>query len=527
MSFKITLLCFLSLPALAGPAMDSVESGLQTMVDSGDARAIVIGLYDDGETSVAGFGRLGRANASSPKADTLFEIGSITKVFTALLAEQQVMAGRLAWSDTLAERLPGVAFASDAVAGITLSELAAHTSGLPRLPDNMPVDDPLNPYAGFDRNRLEAFLEDFNPASLDKSFAYSNLGMGILGEIAASAAGLSYEEAMRRDVLDGLGMDDTGIDMDIDGRLAQGFSGGADMPNWDGFDAMAGAGALLSTASDLLLFIDANFDDDNAALESLRQRAAAADSSFGWIRETHDDGDTIFWHNGGTGGYASFLAVRPEQGTGVVILSASTEAGRITELGLAQITGDAPAPEPTDLAPYVGAFELAPGFNLSIFEKDGRLYGQATGQGAFPLKKSGENEFSFATAGIRIEFNGSEQGFDSIDFHQGETTTLAKRVAGDAGPRQYTVIDVDADSLTELVGKYQLAPQLVITVTARDAQLFAQLTGQPAFPVFAFGPDKFFFRVVDAQLLFERGESGDVVAVILDQNGRQRAPRVE
>ncbi len=516
-----------SFPAFAGPALDTVEAGLQSMIDEGEARAIVIGLYDNGKTSVAGFGQVSRADTASPKADTIFEIGSITKVFTVLLAEEQVMAERLAWSDTLGMRLPDVDFASDAVAGVTTGELAGHVSGLPRMPDNMPMADPMNPYAGYDSALLQEFIGGYEAASLDKAFAYSNLGMGLLGEIAASAAGLSYEEAMQRDVLSGYGMSDTSVTIRDPERLAQGYSGGADMPNWNGFDALAGAGAVLSTTEDMLRFVDANFDDDNAALETLRQNTLSADSAFGWIKETHDDGDTIFWHNGGTGGYASFLGIRPETGTGVVILSASTDTGKITELGLAQVKGEELVDSSGDFAQYAGTFQLAPGLMLALFEDGGRLMGQATGQGAFPLDKTGEHEFSFAAAEIRIVFNAGEQGFDSIDFQQGGMTTVASRVADDQGPRQYTAIDVEADALSDLVGGYQLSPALVITITANDAQLFAQLTGQPAYPVFAYEEDKFFFKVVDAQLIFERDEAGNVSAVILNQIGQQRAPRIE
>ncbi|MDJ0916506.1 MAG: serine hydrolase [Woeseiaceae bacterium] len=527
MRTKTILLCLLSFPAFAGPALDSVEAGLQSLIDDGDARAIVIGLYDNGKTSVAGFGQLSRDNDASPKADTIFEIGSITKVFTTLLAEEQASAERLAWSDTLGMHLPDVEFASDAVADITIAELAGHTSGLPRMPNNMPMDDPMDPYAGYDSAMLQAFIGALEPVSLDKSFAYSNLGMGLLGEIASSAADLSYEEAMQRDVLSQFDMADTSVRITDPERLARGFSGGADMANWSGFDALAGAGAVLSTTRDLLSFVDANLNDDNAALESLRQRASSAENSFGWITEKHNDGDTIYWHNGGTGGYASFLGLRPESGTGVVILSASTNTGKITELGMAQIKGEELTVEEGDLGPYTGTYQLAPGLMLAVFEDDGRLMGQATGQGAFPLTKSGEHEFSFEAASIRIVFNAGEQGFDSMNFYQGGSTTAAPRVADDQGPRRYTAIDVEAGSLADLVGGYLLAPGLVITITANDAQLYAQLTGQPAFPVFAYEPDKFFFKVVDAQLIFERDEAGAVSGVILNQNGQQRAPRID
>ena len=517
----------LTFSANAGPLNEDVETGLQSMIDSGDARAIVVGLYDNGETSVASFGQISRDNADSPGSETLFEIGSISKVFTVLLAEEQVHAKRIAWSDTLAMRLPDVEFASDGVAGITLAELASHHSGLPRLPDNMPMADPMNPYAGYDRALLLEFLSRYSPEQLDKDFDYSNLGMGLLGDLAAHASGLPYGEAMRRDVLSRHGMHATGVSADSAKLLAQGFSGGADMPTWDGFDALAGAGALLSTATDMLRFIDVNVVGGDRALTSVQNRARAASSAFGWVTLEHEDDDPILWHNGGTGGYSSYLAIRPEHGTGVVILATTTAAQELTELGTIQITGNAPAVASQDLEPYAGSFQLAPGFVLAIFEEDGRLFGQATGQAPFPLEPTGENEFSLKTASIRVVFNPGEQGFDSIDFHQGGATTIAARVDAELGPRRFTAIEIDADALPELVGQYQLTPQLLITIIDRNQQLFAQLTGQAAHPVFPYAADKFFFKVVDAQLVFERDDSGKVAAVILNQNGQQRAPRID
>jgi hypothetical protein len=350
--------------------------------------------------------------------------------------------------------------------------------------------------------------------------------MGLLGEIAADAAGLAYSQAMQRDVLSKLGMQDTGVSTNAGGRLAQGFSDGADMPNWGGFDALAGAGALLSTVDDMLQFVDANFDDSRLTLNTVLKRARDAATAFGWHKLVREDGEAIYWHNGGTGGYASFLAIRPDQEEAVVILSTSTAGQRLTELGFAQITGEIAAATQQDLGPYTGSFELAPGFILSVFEKDGRLFGQATGQAAFPLAASGDNEFSLAAAGIRIVFNEAADGFNSIDFHQGGSTTIARRVAAATGPKKYTAIDVEAEDLQSLVGEYQLAPQIIITIIADGEQLYAQLTGQAAFPVFPYESDKFFFKVVDAQLFFERDADGRIDAVILNQNGQQRAPRI-
>src|SRR5690606_26888116 len=211
--------------------------------------------------------------------------------------------------------------------------------------------------------------------------------------------------ALERDVLAPLGLSATVVGPAgvPDGRLARGFSDGADMPNWT-FQAMAGAGAVLSNAADLLRFINLNLADDvPPLLAAVREEQVPGKIALGWHIDAVESDDRIYWHNGGTGGYASFLAFRPATRTGVVILSASTEYQRITELGLAQVKGEEAAAG-ADLSAYPGTYQLAGGMNLRIFVEDGRLFGQATGQGAFPLEPAGEHSFTFPPAGIRITF---------------------------------------------------------------------------------------------------------------------------
>jgi CubicO group peptidase (beta-lactamase class C family) len=526
----------LGLAAVAGaaPALaPGLQSALESAVERRDVRAAVVGLYQDGSSQVFGFGRIGPGNGPgderTPGADTVFEIGSVTKVFTALLAEAQVQAGRLDWDAPIAKYLEGVEFASDEVAAITPRELASHTSGLPRLPDNIERDDPFDPYAAYGRDELFAWLAGHAPGTLRKEYAYSNLGAGLLGIIAADAAGLGYGAALERDVLDPLGLSATGVGAAavLDGRLAPGFSDGADMPNWT-FQAMAGAGAVLSTAGDLLRLIELNLADDvPPLLAAVREEQVPGRIALGWHIEAVEGEDRIYWHNGGTGGYASFLAFRPATRTGVVILTASTEYQRVTELGLAEIKGEVAAAT-ADLSAYPGTYRLSEAMHLRIFVEDGRLFGQATGQGPFPLEPAGVHSFAFAPADVRITFAVEGDGpAQQLTFVQAGNTLQAPRVADDLGPRQYREIEVDADVLGQYVGRYELQPGAVITIEARGGQLYAQLTGQPAFPVFPYAKDRFFFRVVDAQLEFKRDDSGTVTGLVLHQAGPKPAPRIE
>ena len=508
-----------------------VSRTMERAIADGTVRAASIGFYDDGATRVVGFGRLGRDDPRTPDGGTAFEIGSISKVFTALLAQTQVDAGRLSWSDTIAERLNARPFASGRVAAIELRELATHASGLPTLPANFAPTDFEDPYAGYDRERLIGFLTGFDPPGLDKEYAYSNLGMGLLGEIAADAAGAPYAEAMAREVLGPLALRDTSVAAtpELAERLAQGYSAGIDMPNWGGFDALAGAGALVSTVDDMLGFIAANLEPDALAdaLGAIAVPRGAGVTGYGWHLQSFGDGDTVLWHNGSTGGYASFLAIRPQARTGIVVLTASTDAGLVTDLGFTAIVGAPESPAGiSDLSPYPGTYRLDDDFLLTVYRDDDELFAQATGQAAFRLRAVDAHRFAYVPADIEIEFAKLDDGAaQALTLTQAGTVTPAARIDDtDLDPIR-EIIRLDAANLADYVGEYTLAPGVVITVDAAGEQLYAQLTHQARFPVFAYADARFVYRVVDARLEFERDASGAVVAVILHQHGKQRAPR--
>ena len=517
-------------PSQGAEVRDEVLRDLQRSIDDRLMRGAAVGVYDAGDVAFAGLGTVGWGEEREPGRDTAFEIGSVSKVFTALLVQREVEAGRLSWSDSMRESLPTQEFGSRRIGQITLRELAMHTSGLPRMPDNFSPGDAPDPFAHYDRVRLSEFLETHDPGVLDKSYLYSNLGMGILGEIGAVAGDVSYADAMQQAVLSPLALGDTtvGIAGHIRDRLAQGFSAGLDAPNWDGFDALAGAGALVSTTDDMLKFIGAQYEGSeiDSALSALRADRNET-TALGWHVHELSAGDTVYWHNGSTGGYASFLALRPASRSGVVILSASTEADLVTELGFLQIEGAAPAAESAaDLDSYTGTYKLDNEFFLRIFRHDDLLFGQATGQAAFRLRETGPATFVYAPATIVVNFEPVEAGVSPhLMLTQAGRETPAPRIDEASSHSVRRIIDVAEGELSRYVADYELGPGAVITVTTDGDALFAQLTGQPRFPVFAYAPDRFLYKVVDAQLEFERSVDGRVTALVLHQNGVQRAPR--
>jgi hypothetical protein len=247
-----------------------------------------------------------------------------------------------------------------------------------------------------------------------------------------------------------------------------------------------------------------------------------------WI--TTDKG--IVWHNGGTGGYRGFLGFTADGRRGVVILA--NTAMDVDDLGFATLDADvplAPAYKATvlpsaSLDDYVGIYKLRDKFLLNVFRMNDGLFARATGQDAFPIFPSAPNEFFAKIAGISISFTRDPNGaVNGLVLHQDGDRAAAKLSLSELPP-ELREAAVAAATLGDYVGKYRFNFGVLDVALASD-HLEAQLTGQPPFPIFASARDKFFYKVVDAQLDFERDGGGKVVAVILHQNGRDmRAPRI-
>jgi CubicO group peptidase (beta-lactamase class C family) len=278
------------------------------------AAGVAIGVVRNGVPRVFAWG--------SATADSIFEIGSITKTFTGLVLAQMVAQGKVKLDEPVRELLPRGTVARPQGAEITLLDLVTQHSGLPRLPDNLAPADPDNPYSDYRALNLYQFLAGHGvekPA--DAPFLYSNLAVGLLGQALADRAGTSYAKLVSDEVTVPLQLSDTGVSLTA-GQQAR-FIPGHTFDNrparaWD-LDALAGAGALRSTAADLLSFLEANLHPESFAASGpgamrtlaaaltqshqLRADAGANKIAFAWFYnpQTKD-----YWHNGATGGYSSF-----------------------------------------------------------------------------------------------------------------------------------------------------------------------------------------------------------------------------
>jgi CubicO group peptidase (beta-lactamase class C family) len=317
------------------PPNDSLETLIRALVDSGSALGVVLGVVEaDGSRRIVWRGSAG-ANARPLGPRSVFELGSITKVFTATLLAEMVAAGRVALADPVARYLPpGTPVPARNGREITLVDLATHHSALPQLPGNMRPADRANPAADYSVEQLYAFLAGHElRREVGAQFEYSTLGFGLLGHALARAAGGTYEDVVRTRVLQPLGMRMTGVRRT--GDLADWMTEGHDargnvVRRLDSGEALAGGGALRSNAEDLLTFLWANIGDPRSRLQRamrdthVRRRDASAQLGvgLGWsIRSVA--GRTIVSHTGGTAGFRGFIGFDPERRVGLVLLANS------------------------------------------------------------------------------------------------------------------------------------------------------------------------------------------------------------
>ena len=400
-------------------------------------------IYTAGVSGVAGLPLDG---------NTVFEIGSITKVFTNTILADMVRRGEVRLDDPIAKYLPASVHVPQRDGKqITLLDLATQSSGLPRLPTNFAPADMNNPYADYSVKQLYDFLSSYTlTRDIGAQYEYSNLGMGILGHVLALRAHKTYAEFLKERVLDPLGMYDTGIALtpSMKSHMAQGFdANGTPTHLWD-LPTLAGAGALRSSTNDMLKFLAANLDSTHGplglamAFARAPKRPLGAKNSIGLAWNNFESfGTMITWHNGGTGGFRAYIGLDNAHHRGVIVLSNSTNSP--DDIGFhilePRVPLEGPPPalkvhteiavDPSKLDALVGVYELAPGFQLAITKEGSSLFGQATGQGKVQMYAESETQFFLKVTDAQITFVKDATGkVDQIILHQAGTDIPGRRV---------------------------------------------------------------------------------------------------
>jgi serine-type D-Ala-D-Ala carboxypeptidase/endopeptidase len=538
------------------PAMPTDSEIRQMLVDRIDVQhqsvGIVVGVIGAEGRRVVAYGRLEKGDPRPLNGDTIFEIGSATKVFTSLLLADMVQRGEVALDDPVAKYLPASAKMPERNGrSITLVDLATHTSGLPRMPTNFTPKDLTNPYADYSVDQLYQFLSSYQlTRDIGSQYEYSNLGGGLLGHVLALRAGMSYEALVRSRICDPLGMSNTRITVkpEMKARLAVGHNQGLEsVANWD-LPTLAGAGALRSTANDMLTFLAANLGYTKsplapamAAMLKVRRPTGqpGLEIALGWHVYT-TNGKEIVWHNGGTGGYRSFMGFDPKAGVGVVALSNTSTTVGVDDIGRHLLDANVPlaapvkphaqaAVDPKLFDGYVGTYQVAGNVIFTITRDGDHLFAQLTGQPKAEIFPEGDRDYFYKVVDAQITFITDRAGPASeLILHQNGRDVHAKRFEGEPPkPPEHKQVAVDPKLFDGYVGTYQFALGIVLTVTRDGDHLYAQLTGQQMFEIFPESEHDFFYKVVDAQITFVTDGTRRAAELILHQAGAdQHAKRV-
>ncbi len=462
----LVLLCLLAAaPAWSQnwttPSDSQIRAILANRIDTRQQSVgMVVGVIDAKGRRIVSYGALNQGDPRPLDGDTEYEIGSITKVFTSLVLSDMVKRGEVSLGDPVSKYLPPtVKMPSRNGKEITLLDLSTHYSGLPVEQESFKPADPANPFADYTVDQMYAFLSGYTlPRDPGEKFEYSNLGGGLLGHVLARRAGTDYETLVKQRITSKLGMKDTAVTLTpaMTRRLAVGHDAGLKpVKNWD-LPTLAGAGALRSTANDLLTFLAAELGFKATALkDAMTQQAVVRranimpsgpgapelDIALGWIVRK-DAGGTVIWHNGGTGGYRTFAGFNPATRTGVVVLSnTNPDAGAAAgdDIGFHILTGSKLSEPPKAHGEIVldqaakealtGRYQLRPELILAVTLEDGKLFGQATGQEKFPLIAESPNRLYLKAADAEITFTLGPGGrASSLVVHQNGRDTPAPRI---------------------------------------------------------------------------------------------------
>jgi serine-type D-Ala-D-Ala carboxypeptidase/endopeptidase len=410
------------------PKIDALAAPL---IENDAIVGMVVGIRRGDEELFLSYGRVEKGKEGAPTPETVYEIGSITKTFTGVLLADASLRNGLDLDAAVAESLPPDAPRPNQPTEkpITLAHLATHTSGLPRLPDDLQAEDPRNPYADFTAADAYEFFAEHKPRREPGKYEYSNYAMGLLGQILADRAGKSYEELVIERICKPLGMENTRQHPtpEMKAKLAPPYNGDLQPEkNWE-FQALVGAGGLLSNARDMLNFAAAMLaDDDRDVTQAFKlagkSRGKLADGRhMGLAWHFAGDGVTRL-HDGQTGGYSSFVAVIPKFDLAVVVLSNTAshqftsqfgEKVAQTALGMnvdpPEVRKVADVPVET-LKKYVGTYSLNPLLKFTVTLQGDQLMVKLTGQEAFPVYPESPTKFYYRIVDAQITFVADDDG---------------------------------------------------------------------------------------------------------------------
>ncbi len=539
LTFLLTLLL-----AWVAPPASAEETTLQERLDkrlaslAGEtSHAVAVLVARDGKIAYQGaFGMADLEQKTPATIDTLFRIGSVSKQFTATAILHLADQGKLSLTDPLSKFFPD--FPNGA--SIQLHQLLTHTSGIhgyTSKPDFISrVTRPIEPAA-----LIEYFRDDPVDFAPGAGFQYNNSAYFLAGEIVAQVSGKSFGAYLQDAFFTPLGMKSTGVFVNATppAGVAKGYSFADDklLPalDWD-MSWAGGAGALYSTVGDLMRWNEALYGGKLLKAESLRTQTTPVvlppgvdHMHYGYGLMISVQGRLpVFSHGGGLNGWSSDLLWFPEQRCTVAVLAnglppkpglepAALSRALASEF-LAEDMRNAPplqeaqGIDPAGFAALAGRYDYKTAVMTVTVEED-CVFAQVSGQPKHRLFPKSPTVFFWKVTDAQVEFIRNEQGDVVAALHsQGGNTFRAARLP-DAAP---TLSDQELDAI---LGEYNYGPGAVLTISRQGENVFAQLTGQPRFPIFARSATEFEWRVVPASVTFVKDADGKVTKAIHSQGG--------
>lgn len=438
---KLLFLFFLLIIAAVHPAAginivpDSLDTYIQQRMEVEKIPGLSIAIIEpNGDINFKNFGYADLNEEKPTDKHTIYEIGSITKTFTAglihILLKNTDFTVETPVNKILGNR---ATLGSYEQTQITLWHLLNHHGALPRLPGNIQPENPVDPYQGYTETMMYDFLNNYQPEYKPGSrFAYSNLGYMVLGSITEILSDRTYDKLIEHYVTGELNMSSTSRHLVDSTRFATPTAGGRKSYEWN-FDGIKGVGGLRSTSADMVKYLkmmmgqsDYKFDDAfREATQSRKTLNANLKVAHSWFVNTEFD-DEIIYHNGDTGGFSTFVGYSTFSGKGVVILSNSIHS--IVDVGLHLINSEHDLVEVKEylqletaqLEKLVGIYQSEQLPDFTILREGRQLLGRLGRQQALPLNATSDTEFENKTVQARITF----------EFKGGQASTLTLHQAG-------------------------------------------------------------------------------------------------
>lgn len=540
MNPTLNVLVIATAAVLASPAQAMTDAQLQAIVQQrlqGDRTGACFAVAVIQGTVARAFACADPKDVARVDARTAFEIGSVSKTMTSALLADLIGQGKASLDDPLSAWLPeGTKVPTFKGKPILLRHIVTHTSGLPALPPGVAITNPADPYAQVD---AKALLDSLGSTPLTRApgerFEYSNFASMLLSYAVARRAGEDFETLLDARLFTPLGMDGAYVNLKPDGiRAATGhLPNGKPTPAWRFQTEAAGVGGVHATLDDMVRYVQGQLGQAKVPISPalvLSQQSVNAGSqpamAMNWMLAPLGD-HAWHLHEGGTGGFSSFVAFDVADQRGVVVLSdtAVHSLGGLGSLGLHLADTKMPLGKPRKAvaAPaalidaLVGQYALQGGMSMKVSRQGDALQVQAPGQPAFTMGYDDAGDFYPLDFDAVLKPQAKADGSYGFTWLQmgGAVTALRTDLAPGIASPVLTPAELQA-----YAGDYPLMPQFSLKVFERDGKLFIQGSGQQAMATEPVAKDVFSVTQAGAEFRFERAANGEVVSITLLQGGQ-------